>query len=300
MTSTPDRQALARLAAAIGQLLPVDGERSLTAVAQKFDLDTAPAVDAERYAARLIADAIRADTLGDVVRAVIESSVVYRRNAREPIDAAEYAELSAAAEALGITIAPFEEIDSAAADDDGSAQRTRLLRAMFALYSDMMSGPADERMLKLANVMGGLLRANDVEILRLPQAWAEDVRGVVRMGGIEHLMAGRWEVGDDPLEIDTTEESIQMRDRRTLIVAVQGFPRSMRLDPDRDRRKVALRWPRSHAAPGRPLEPAARRALEGSRAARDGGVCATANEPAPERSDGARPLVGHPHRHRRG
>ncbi len=238
MTSTPDRQAFARLAAAIGQLLPVDGERSLTAVAEKFDLDVAPAVDAEYYAGRLIAEASRTDTLGDVVRAVIESGVVYRRDAREPVDAAEYAELSTATEAFGITLAPFAEIDGSAQQGDASERRTRLLRAMFALYSDMMSGPADERRLKLANVMGGLLRANDIEILRLPHARTNDVHGVVRMGGIEHLMVGLWEVGDDPLAIDSTEQSIHVHDRRTLIVAVQGFPRDLRLDPDRDRRKV--------------------------------------------------------------
>ncbi len=238
MTSTPDNPAAARLAAAIGQLLPVSGERSLTAAAEKFDLDIAPAVDAEHYAGRLIAEASRADTLGDVVRAVIEMGVVYRREAREPIDAAEYAELSAAAEAFGITIAPFAEIEGAASEGEASERRPRLLRAMFALYSDMMSDPDEERMLKLANVMGGLLRANDVEILRLPQARTNDVRGVVRMGGIEHLMAVLWEVGDDPLEIDTTEESIHVHDRRMLIVAVQGFPHNLRLDPEHDRRKV--------------------------------------------------------------
>ena len=90
------------------------------------------------------------------MRAVIESGVVYRRDAREPIDAAEYAELSTAAEAFGITLAPFAEIDGSAKQGDASERRARLLRAMFALYSDMMSGPADERRLKLANVMGRL------------------------------------------------------------------------------------------------------------------------------------------------
>lgn len=240
MNSTPDSQAAARLAAAVGQILPVDGERSLTAVAAQFDLQIAPADDVETFAGQLIVTAGEADRLDDVVRVLVTESVLYRREAREPVDSVEYGELSAAAQALGVAVPPLEEIDGATADVDGAERRTRLLGAMFALYSDMMSGPEDERPLKLANVLGGLLRANDIDILRLPQVRAHDVRGVVRMGGIEHLLTAVWEVGDDPLEVDTSDESIQAQDRRTLIVALQGFPREMRLDPERDRRKILL------------------------------------------------------------
>ncbi|MCY3782389.1 MAG: hypothetical protein OXG79_01220 [Chloroflexi bacterium] len=240
MNSTPDSQAAARLAAAVGQILPVDGERSLTAVAAQFDLQIAPADDVETFAGQLIVTAGEADRLDDVVRVLVTESVLYRREAREPVDSVEYGELSAAAQALGVAVPPLEEIDGATADVDGAERRTRLLGAMFALYSDMMSGPEEDRPLKLANVLGGLLRANDIDILRLPQVRAHDVRGVVRMGGIEHLLTAVWEVGDDPLEVDTSEESIQAQDRRTLIVALQGFPREMRLDPERDRRKILL------------------------------------------------------------
>ena len=240
MNSTPDNQAAARLAATVGQILPVDGERSLTAVAAKYDLEIAPTDDAEAYAGQLIAAAGEADRVDDVVGDLVAESVRYRREAREPVDAVEYGELSAAAQALGVTVPPLEEIDGATADVDGAERRTRLLGAMFALYSDMMSGPEDERPLKLANVLGGLLRANDVDILRLPQVRAHDVRGVVRMGGIEHLLTAVWEVGDDPLAVDTTEESVHAQDRRTLIVALQGFPRELRLHPERDRRKILL------------------------------------------------------------
>ena len=240
MNSTPDSQAAARLAAAVGQILPVDGERSLTAIAANSDLEIAPADDGETFAGQLIVAAGEADRLDDVVQALVTESVMYRREAREPVDSVEYGELSAAAQALGVDVPPLAEIDGAAANVDGAERRTRLLDAMFALYSDMMSGPEDERPLKLANVLGGLLRANDVEILRLPQARDTDVRGVVRMGSIEHLLTAVWEVGDDPLHVDTTGESIQAQDRRTLIVALQGFPREMRLDPDRDRRKILL------------------------------------------------------------
>ena len=236
----PDSQATAWLAAAVGQILPVGGERSLTAVAAKFDLDIAPVDDAADYAGQLIAAASDAGTLEDVVRALITESVMYRREAREPIDSMEYGELAAAAQGLGVTVPSQAELEGASADVDGAERRTRLLGAMFALYSDMMSGPEDERSLKLANVLGGLLRANDVEILRLPQARPRDVRGVVRMGGIEHLLTAVWEVGDDPLAVDTTDESVHAHDRRTLIVALQGFPREMRLDPERDRRKILL------------------------------------------------------------
>ena len=236
----PDSQATARFAAAVGKILPVDGEHSLTAVAERFDLEIAPADDIEAYAGQLIAAAGSADSLNDVVEALVTESVMYRREAREPIDGSEYAELSAAAQALGVTLPPLAEIEGTATDDDGAERRTRLLGAMLDLYSDMMSGHEDERPLKLANVLGGLLRANDVEILRLPQARTNDVRGVVRMGGIEHLLTAVWEVGEDPLAIDTTEESIHAQDRRTLIVALQGFPREMRLDPERDRRKILL------------------------------------------------------------
>lgn len=240
MNNTPDSQAAARLAAAVGQILPVDGERSLTAVAAKFDLEIASADDVETLAGQLIVAAGEADRLDDVVRELVTESVLYRREAREPVDSVEYAELSAAAQVLGVTVPPLEEIDGATADVDGAERRTRLLGAMFALYSDMMSGPEEDRPLKLANVLGGLLRANDIDILRLPQVRANDVRGVVRMGGIEHLLTAVWEVGDDPLAVDTSEESIQAQDRRTLIVALQGFPREMRLDPERDRRKILL------------------------------------------------------------
>ncbi len=240
MNSTPDSQAVARLAAAIGQILPVDGERSLTAVAAQFDLQIAPADDVETFAGQLIVAAGEADRLDDVVRVLVTESVLYRRDAREPVDSVEYGELSAAAQALGVMVPPLDEIDGATADVDGAERRTRLLGAMFALYSDMMSGPEEDRPLKLANVLGGLLRANDIDILRLPQVRDHDVRGVVRMGGIEHLLTAVWEVGDDPLEVDTSEESIQAQDRRTLIVALQGFPREMRLDPERDRRKILL------------------------------------------------------------
>ena len=240
MNSTPDSQAAARLAAAVEQILPLDGERSLTAVAAKFDLEIALADDGETLAGQLIVAAGEADRLDDVVRALVTESVLYRREAREPVDSVEYGELSAAAQALGVAVPPLEEIDGATADVDGAERRTRLLGAMFALYSDMMSGPEEDRPLKLANVLGGLLRANDVDILRLPQARAHDVRGVVRMGGIEHLLTAVWESGDDPLVVDTSEESIQAQDRRTLIVALQGFPREMRLHPERDRRKILL------------------------------------------------------------
>ena len=240
MNDTPDSQAAARLAAAVGQILPVDGERSLTAIAAKYDLEIAPADDVETFAGQLIVAAGEADRLEDVVRDLVTESVMYRRDAREPVDSVEYGELSAAAQALGVTAPPLAEIDGATADVDGAERRTRLLGAMFALYSDMMSGPEDERPLKLANVLGGLLRANDIDILRLPQAGAHDVRGVVRMGGIEHLVTAVWEVGDDPLAVDTSEESVQAQDRRTLIVALQGFPREMRLHPERDRRKILL------------------------------------------------------------
>ena len=240
MNSTPDSQAAARLAAAVGQILPVDGERSLTAIAAKHDLDIALADDAEAYTGQLIVAAGESDRLDDVVRDLVTESVLYRRDAREPVDSVEYGELSAAAQALGVAVPELEEIDGATADVDGAERRTRLLGAMFALYSDMMSGPEEDRPLKLANVLGGLLRANDIDILRLPQVRAQDVRGVVRMGGIEHLLTAVWEVGDDPLAVDTSEESIQAQDRRTLIVALQGFPREMRLDPERDRRKILL------------------------------------------------------------
>lgn len=236
----PDSQATARLAAAVGQILPVDGERSLTAVGAQIDLEIAPVDDAAEFAGQLIAAAGEAGTLEEVVRALVSESVRYRRDAREPIDPAEYAELAAAALALGVTVPSSAEVDDASAEDDGTERRSRLLAAMLDLYSDMMSGPEDERPLKLANVLGGLLRANDIDILRLPQVRAHDVRGVVRMGGIEHLLTAVWEVGDDPLAVDTSEESIQAQDRRTLIVALQGFPREMRLDPERDRRKILL------------------------------------------------------------
>lgn len=240
MDNTPDSQAAARLAAAVGQILPVDGERSLTAVAAKFDLEFAPADDVETLTRQLIVAAGEADRLEDVVRELVTESVLYRREAREPVDSVEYGELSAAAQALGVAVPPLEEIDGATANGNGAERRTRLLGAMFALYSDMMSGPEEDRPLKLANVLGGLLRANDIDILRLPQARAHDVRGVVRMGGIEHLLTAVWEAGDDPLAVDTSEESIQAQDRRTLIVALQGFPREMRLHPERDRRKILL------------------------------------------------------------
>ena len=258
MSGTPDSQAAARLATAVGQILPVGGERSLAAVAARFDLDIAPVDDPVDYAGRLIDAASRADSLDDVVSAVVSESVQYRRAAREPIDTAEYAELSAAAHALGVTVPSLAETEGTAGDGDGAERRTRLLGAMFALYSDMMSGLEEERPLKLANVLGGLLRANGVEILRLPQARATDVRGVIRMGGIEHLLTAVWEAGDDPLAVDTTDESVQAQDRRMLIVALQGFPREMRLDPERDRRKILLdgrdltlllegRWTLAHA-----------------------------------------------------
>ena len=93
----PDSQATARFAAAVGQILPVDGERSLTAVGATFELEISPADDAAEYAGQLIAAAGEADTLEDVVRALVTESVMYRRDAREPIDTAEYAELAAAA-----------------------------------------------------------------------------------------------------------------------------------------------------------------------------------------------------------
>ena len=254
----PDSQATARLAAAVGQILPVDGEHSLATVGAKFDLNVAPVDDAAAFAGQLITAAGAADTLEQVVRALVAASVMYRREAREPIDAAEYTELSAAALALGVTVPDSPEVEDASAADDGTERRSRLLGAMLDLYADMMNGPEDERPLKLANVLGGLLRANDIEILRLPQARAADVRGVVRMGSIEHLLTAVWEVGDDLLAVDTTEESVQAQDRRTLIVALQGFPREMRLDPERDRRKILLdgrdltlllegRWTLAHA-----------------------------------------------------
>ena len=168
----PDSQATARFAAAVGQILPVDGERSLTAVGATFELEISPADDAAEYAGQLIAAAGEAGALEDVVRALVTESVMYRRDAREPIDTAEYAELAAAAAALGVTVPASAEVDDASAEDDATERRSRLLGAMLDLYSDMMSGAEDERPLKLANVLGGLLRANDVEILRLPQARA--------------------------------------------------------------------------------------------------------------------------------
>ena len=240
MSSTPDSQAAARLAAAVEQILPLDGERSLTAVAAKFDLEIALADDGETLAGQLIVAAARPTgsmtscgpwsprascTAGKrVSRSTPSNTASCRRRRRR----------------LELRCRHWKRSTAPPRDVDGAERRTRLLGAMFALYSDMMSGPEEDRPLKLANVLGGLLRANDVDILRLPQARAHDVRGVVRMGGIEHLLTAVWESGDDPLVVDTSEESIQAQDRRTLIVALQGFPREMRLHPERDRRKILL------------------------------------------------------------
>ena len=236
MASTPDREALGRLAAALSQLLPASGDPSLEAVAAQLEFDVTGSDDVRQ----LIEDALSAGRLEDLVRVAIENGVAHRREAREPIDTAEYGELVSAAEALEVTVPSFDEISGSRSVDDAAERQSRLLRAMFDLYSDVMTGPEDERLPKLANVMGGLLRANEVEVLRQPGARESDVRGVIRTGGVEYLLDVKWEVGKDPLEVDTTEESIRSLDRRMLVVAIQGFPRDLRPHPERDRRKVML------------------------------------------------------------
>ena len=258
MGSTPEPESVDRLAVALTKLLPISGPTSLQSVAVAFGIEPAHTSDPVTHAQDLISRAQVGAQLGNVVRAAIEMGVASRREAGDPVGDREYAQLTQAADVFGLTVPPFTEIGVVAEHDKDTERTTRLMDAMSGLYAGLIDAPDDDRMAKLANVLGGLLRAHDAEILRAPGARDNDIRGVIRMGGIEYLIHGVWDVGDDPLAVDTSDESLRSLDRRILIVAIQGFPRNLRPHPEHDRRKVLLdgrdlslllegRWTLAHA-----------------------------------------------------
>lgn len=268
IAASPDRDALERLASALSPLLPVSGDPSFVTVAAKLELDRPTSDDPQL----LIQQAHGAGKLEDFVLTAIDHGLALRREAGEAIDRSEYGELAKAAEALGVHLPSLTAVIEPQTNDDQSRRKIRLLQAMFALYSDVLGGTEDDRLPKLANVIGGLLRANNVEVLRQPEASANDVRAVIRMGGVEYLLDLKWDLGNDPLAVDTTKESVRSLDRRVLLVAIQGFPRNLRPDPERDRRKVMFdghdltrllegRWTLPHAARWKAREQRERRSF---------------------------------------
>lgn len=253
-------RSIGELASALYRLLPASGDRSFWSVADSLGLSgywTSP--DKAQALRQVIEGARHERTFGEFIEATVLTGIAQCREDGVPVTQDELSKIVRATEALGVTIPSLrdpmvlhqprpklegEPIDPPA-DHAAEERRRRVLRAHAELYSDILTGSAAERLLKLANVLGGLAMANGARVELPPKPQGDSVQATIRLGNQEYALDARWspeqvEEGLDALTQRVLGISGSGSDRRGILVAVEGVPSDLVLDADQDRWTVLL------------------------------------------------------------
>ncbi len=243
--------SIGELASALYRLLPASGDRSFWSVADRLGLSrywNSP--DKARALRQLIEGARRERAFGEFIESAVIAGIAQCREDGVPVTQDELSKIVRATEALGVSVPslrdplilhqsrpePESRREEPRVDPEAEERRRRVLRAHAELYSNIFTGSADERLLKLANVLGGLAMANGARVEQPPRPQNDSVHATVRLGSQEYAIEARWSPEQVEEGLDTLAQRVLgSNERRAMLVIVDGFPDDLVLDADKDR-----------------------------------------------------------------